>query len=510
MRSTRVNANGALIAYYLVLSLLGSLCFIPKTFGHKIQGVAALDVRAAYHLLHDGVISTSDTPASPSMKREPIPVILFGGWMWLNPTLYDAPSYTNIVNDSALVISMKKMNFVWIFLINMSLCVLAYLISTTLYWRLLVPPFLIAATKFSFLNYFFNTLLPELPAAFFLLWLSIFMLLFVRRPTIARAIGAGVALACLALTKAAAFYLGFCVIPIVAILLLVPQRQYLMRTAAVTAACLTAFLAVTGVWIVRNGIEIGHYRIADRGGDVLAYRVILMGYPILGSIYAYSPPPYRPFVGMLTGNEEKDIMPGGALSGLPGSFITKENSQEIDLRKKRWDIYRDKMMAEGVTIDRAQYSEADSWLTRQALKDYFSTPSSYLVWPLVFAYKGSFFLTDGFRNSQAPQYTLSLVLVINFLVISVGSLVRFRSETCAVFIMPLAIYAFHAFFTHNFLRYNEPLTPFVYLAAAYSFSALANFIARRAPAKYLEWISAIERFWGTHKLEIVLATRPAQ
>ena len=68
---------------------------------------------------------------------------------------------------------------------------------------------------------------------------------------------------------------------------------------------------------------------------MLSYRVILTQYPALGSIYAYSPPAYRGWVGRLTGYSEQDLMPGGVLSGLPGSVIPQEN-KEIDLRYKRW------------------------------------------------------------------------------------------------------------------------------------------------------------------------------
>ena len=84
------------------------------------------------------------------------------------------------------------------------------------------------------------------------------MLLFVRSPTIGRAIGVGVGLACLALTKAAAFYLSFCVIAVLAILLLVRQKLSLRKTAVLVGASLLSFLAINGVWIARNGIELGH------------------------------------------------------------------------------------------------------------------------------------------------------------------------------------------------------------------------------------------------------------
>jgi hypothetical protein len=318
-------------------------------------------------------------------------------------------------------------------------------------------------TNYSFLDGYVDKMLTEPAAVCFLVWSACMLLKFVRLPEKNNAIWLGVSLALLALTKASFFYVSVFAVVIIGLLLYYRQRGLNLTARSAVAASsvvLISFLLVIGIWIVRNGITSGQFRIADRGGDIFYFRVLLMQKPILGSLYAFSPPPYKPLIGDLTGYNREDLKPAGIMEYV---------------KKKRWDIYREMMQSEGVKYSR---SKAQGWLMRKGLEAYITHPSYYLVWPLIFAYRVSFFLTPYARHVPVFVYTVSFLLVCNFLLVTMISLAARQLETVAVFTLPFTYYAFLALVTHGIPRYGEPLTPFIWLAAAYTASAILERLGR--------------------------------
>ena len=58
------------------------------------------------------------------MRPEPLPVLSIATWIWLNLVLYSAKSYEDLWTDSDIVIQLKHENFVWLILLNLSICIL--------------------------------------------------------------------------------------------------------------------------------------------------------------------------------------------------------------------------------------------------------------------------------------------------------------------------------------------------------------------------------------------------
>jgi hypothetical protein len=451
------NLAALFVILYGLLSVLAVFAVSTNISNRELDPDAVQNVRTASHLVHYGIYSYDheEPPVRPTMKREPLPIFVLAGWIMLDNRLSHVRPYERLYSGSALT-ALKQVNLAWAFLTYIGICYLVWITSTSVLWRVIVPPFIILMTNYSFFDSYVDRLLTEPPAACFLVWSACMLLKLVQSPGRNNSIFLGVLLALLALTKAAFFYVSLCLIIILG-LFLYCRRHHLhftvRRAVEVSAVVLASFLLIISIWIVRNGIALGQFRIADRGGDIFYFRVLLMQKPILGSFYAFSPRPYKPLIGELTGYNKEDLKPGGILE-YP--------------KKMRWDLYREMMRAEGVKYSR---SKAQGWLMRKGLEAYITHPSYYLVWPLVFAYRVSFFLTPA-RNLGPFAFTASLLLVCNFLLVTIISLVTRQLETAAVFILPFSYYAFVAVLTHGIPRYGEPLTPFIWLAAAYTASTL--------------------------------------
>ena len=460
------NSSALFVIFYGLLSVLAAFAVSTNISNRELDPDAVQNVRTASHLLHYGIYSYDhkEPPVRPTMKREPLPIFVLAGWIMLDYRLSHLRPYERLYSGFALT-ALKQVNLAWAFLTYIGICYLVWITSTNLSWRVIVPPFIIFMTNYSFFDSYVDRLLTEPPAACFLVWAACMLLKLVQSPGRNNAIRLAVFLALLSLTKAAFFYVSLCLIIVLGLFLY--YRHYrrhdlnftVRRAVAVSAVVLVSFLLVISIWIVRNGIALGQYRIADRGGDIFYFRVLLMQKPILGSLYAFSPRPYKPLIGELTGYNQEDLKSGGILEYA---------------KKMRWDIYREMMRAEGVKYTR---SKAQGWLMRKGLEAYITHPSYYLVWPLVFAYRVSFFLTPA-RNIGPFAFIASLLLVCNFLLVTIISIVTRRLETAAVFILPLTYYAFVAVVTHGIPRYGEPLTPFVWLAAAYTASALLEWLGQ--------------------------------
>lgn len=447
-----------LASFYIGLCLIASALLLGKINDRPLDPDATQNVRTASHLAHFGIFSYDhfEPPSQPTMKREPLPIFALAVLILTNKTLAEARPFDNLFYGEPLLI-LKRINVFWAFLTYCGICLLVFLMYDNIQWRVVVPPIVIFLTNYSFMDQYVNRLTTEAVAAAALVWAAVALLAFVKLPTRNYAIAVGIALACAALVKAALFYVSIFAITTIAILFFITnaEKQTIRRHRAAFLVLVASFLAVVGIWVGRNAIELNQFRIADRGGDAFYFRVLLMQKPIFGSVYAFSPRQYREVIGRVTGYTDEDLKQGGKLEYV---------------KKKRWDIYREMMRREGVKLSR---SKAQSWLTRKAIKEYVKHPSYYLVWPFVFAYRGSFFLTprgDTRIVSASPSilYHMSLALVLNFLAVGIISFFRRDLRTYAVFALPLGYFLFHAIVTHSLNRYNEPITPFVWLAAAYS------------------------------------------
>ena len=108
-------------------------------------------------------------------------------------------------------------------------------------------------------------------AAFLLLGHTAFAAIMWRRPRIVTGVSSGVALGLLALTKAVFQYwlVGIAVVLFTGLWLETDRRRTLLPACV---ALVLAALAVTTPWMARNAVEVGHFGISGRDGEVLAIR----------------------------------------------------------------------------------------------------------------------------------------------------------------------------------------------------------------------------------------------
>lgn len=129
---------------------------------------------------------------------------------------------------------------------------------------------------------------PSLLAGFFLLGHAALAAQTWRRPRISTGALSGVCLGALALTKAIfQYWLAGAAIVLAAGLCLDPGRRR-ARLPACSALVIAAWM-LTLPWMVRNAVQVGHFGISGRDGEVLAIRAEYgrMTWPEVGAAFAY-------------------------------------------------------------------------------------------------------------------------------------------------------------------------------------------------------------------------------
>jgi hypothetical protein len=463
---------------YLAFALIVACYFAFDTSATLTDGPinrssdAHQNARIAYHLVHTGVWGYDDVETDkphPQMKREPLPILAIAAVLMVDPDF--SGSYTIAQLTSApLVKRVKVVNVFWVAVA----CIFMLLLCKEIFPNIIVAGVIgllaLAASNAMFFSRHADNLFTEIPASALMLGSSWCAVRFVRRRTTSRAIGLGVSLGALALTKAAFFYVG---VGFVVLLLIMdlraspsPVRAFFRDARFSYAAIMLAFLATLGPWVLRNAIEFGKPQIAKRGADVLALRVLITEQPLTGSLYAFSPDAYRPFLGPLWGYSPQDLQPGGKLFAI------------LDAKHKRFDIYRKRMEAEGV----ASHGHADeAWLRKFAFGYIAQHPVRYLASIAVFAYRGMWFLDWAqlapWMGPLTRAHAAALTLVC-FLAIFFDALFRGNRVLIAALGLSIGSLFFYALFSHNIPRYNAPNTPFVILSLLWLIEATARkFIA---------------------------------
>lgn len=219
-------------------------------------------------------VSTADTPTvKPDDLREPVTSFLISLGMrafidlnrhrlscFLSPSMPCASlvndlTYLNVVLFSAIVL----MTYVAAFTITGS-TLAALLASFVMASNTVLPSYMRVFTS-------------EMPAALFVLIHAWFLFLaFKRRPRPLYALGAGIALGVLILTKAVFFYWLLLLVGILPVAILVCRRDLRKQVLVTGLVALAPACAMAGTWIARNYIDFGEAVVAQRGPIVLALR----------------------------------------------------------------------------------------------------------------------------------------------------------------------------------------------------------------------------------------------
>jgi hypothetical protein len=212
--------------------------------------------------------------------------------------------------------------------------------------------------------------------------------------------------------------------------------------------------------MTRNYILIGDFSIAARGGDVLAYRALIMEYPLSGAVYVYSPEPGRPLIGRVTGYSEDDLLD-------PESIGLLNRNLNPNLAKQRWDVYRERMAEAGFEYPGMRASEP--WIQNRAVEQFRSDLPKYLASIPVFYYRAMWgvFLDPSGGGATVLGRTIPAVLGIalalmthlSLWAILLASLVKRNPVLFAVAGISCGWLLFHAMVTHNIPRYSVLVVP---------------------------------------------------
>lgn len=255
-------------------------------------------VTMAYNMAKYNVssISTDDTPQiQPDYFRGPAPSFLLSLPMrMMNLDRYPLSCLLekNLPCDHVMKWE-RIVNALVVLLVIPGVYLATYWLTMSYGWALAAAATI--ATS-SILASFVPVYSSELFGALFLLWHSVFFYGAVSgRHRILYAIGSGVFLTALILTKAVYLYWMFCLL-IFAIVALVLPRRFDSRAVGVTLVfVLVPAIAGVGAWMVRNHAISGEFALAGRAESVMAIRA---GYTTISwkqylSGYAY----FTPYVG---------------------------------------------------------------------------------------------------------------------------------------------------------------------------------------------------------------------
>ena len=449
---------------YLLLAIASAFFFSLLTFlyttGAPNLKDGAQNTRAAYHLVHAGVISISkketEAPA-PQMRREPLPIVATAAFLMLHPA-FNKPYTIADLQDGSLTETVKGVNAFWRFLAALFVFLLCLELFSS--WRVAGA---MAAICLLISEFFFfarpgivDRMYTELPEVALMLIASWCAVRFVRHRTKPLAISLGVALGLLVLVKAYFIYVGLGFI----VLLLVtdrPKNFQSSRGKSTWGGLLSKYAMIVGVmlvtvapWLARNAVEFGKLQIVSgTDASVLAIRMFLMEQPLFGGLYMYSPNFLRKrVVGPLTGYTDKDLGPGGRLNKL----ATAKEKSSLTLAER--------MQAKGYQGDKSD------WARRAALNYAAHNPLRYAASTGVFAYKGIWFMT---LAGVIPN----ILAILCFFGVFFGALITRDQVLIAAFGLPAGLFFFISIFTHALTRYNSPMTPFIVLAGLWLLAALA-------------------------------------
>jgi hypothetical protein len=455
--------------FYKWFALVAAACFALLTFGYttekSIMKDGAQNTRAAYHLVHTGVMSLDKLEVEsprPQMLREPLPIVVTAAFMLLHPA-FNTPYTIAELTEGRLTETVKGVSAFWRFLA----AIFVFLLCMELFPDRRVAAAMAVLCLIVSENIFFaapgivDRMYTELPEVALMLLAAWFTVRFTRSKTNWRAVLVGLALGALALTKVSFLYIGIGFI----FLLFAMEGLRLLRSApkdrswssffSLYAVIALAMFGTVAPWIGRNSIEFANPQIAS-GTDtsVLGIRMLLTEQPLLGGLYMFSPSGVRKLViGPLTGYTDKDLNQGGRLEQLAA------------VKEKKWDVLKQRMAAEGHQADPGK------WARHAALDAAIQSPLRYIASVGVFAYKGMWFLREG-------GVFFNVVALGCFFAVFFGAIFTGNQLLVAAFGLPAGLFFFVSIFTHALTRYNVAMTPFVIIAVLWLLTTLVRKVWR--------------------------------
>jgi len=416
----------ALISLFVLVSLINS---------DPIVADGKENLITASNLIRFGIFSSvPDGPPHPDMKREPAWPTLAAGLLFVTGLQQIEPDQLAVRHQALF----KGMNIVFLALVVGLTSGLAWFWTrrrATAWIISLVVALAVLTTTPRLINQFNNE-----PLAMLLLLVASALTLFATKGTWRSAIGLGLALGFLALTKAQFLYISF--VPIAAL-------GFIRKNKKQGGFALLIFALVVTPWIIRNAITFDKPAISERGKTVAAVRMIMVvehrQNELACMAFAFTPPKWREKIGGMLGISRQDFNQGGR-----GERLNREICFDMGLEKVACAPFPEDVaaMREGDWRKAVQYFYR-GMVAGQEIEDKrlrfadiaplsFDNIMRYIRTIPLFAWRGMGF-------SVFPWLSI-------FLTISAFALIFTRLRPFAV--LTISTHLFHLLLTHNIPRYH--------------------------------------------------------
>jgi hypothetical protein len=482
-------------AVNLSLWIAGALAALVLAFSwsrmitdERIDGDDLQTLKMAVNLRYHGVASLdAEPPYTPSMYREPLPVVTTAIAIALaDAVLGNAGSEAYLAGDRARLV--KLQNLFWLALLCVSAFWATYLLTSSRLLgalaALLMNFDVIPLAEVGLRPLLVDTLMSEVSAAALLLAAGAFLVAAMRTRRVAHFAWAGLCFGMLALTKAAFLYVfvGFAVLFLAIAMIGVRKSPAIARLGPVAALAI-AFAAVVVPWMGRNYVQLGEFQLAERGGVVLYLRALkndMTPDEYRGAFYFWAPPPLQPAIGRILGFSSSDLQRGGRLQRLnrkpEADFYRDDIAAWRNAKPEETITFIRRALAEQLLLERlaAEGGEsaqpADSVLQQRAISMIAENPARHLATTPLFLWRGAFF---------------ALPVLLAALVYAVWR----RDYALGVFVLPgLGTIMFFGLLTHFLPRYSTPVVPMevvtVVVLAWCAVSALWRAHAQRFTSKW--------------------------
>jgi 4-amino-4-deoxy-L-arabinose transferase-like glycosyltransferase len=308
----------------------------------------------------------------------------------------------------------------------------------------------------------FDRLRSELPTAALLVIGSLLLSAGWKHGTPWWAVVAGIAFGMLALVKASFLYVFAGVVMIIVVTAAMQWVRARDRRATLLGLLvLSGFVIAVAPWMCRNYVHFGTFSIAERGGGVLAIRVMKDQMTLeeyIGSFYVWAPHGLQPLVGAALGFSPDDLERGGRLQRLnrrpTSDFYAEDIFWEKAGRPDRVVSYYRKARAAHVqlkselTARGEDPAQSDAILQERSLAYIREQPWRHLAVTIPMLWRGALF-------------------TIPVLAFTLWHAVRRRNWALARFGLPaFGLVMFYALFSHFIPRYGAPVFPAVIVCVA--------------------------------------------
>ena len=416
---------------------------------------ASQNLRSALNFLHHGIYSEAPLSDSvlPGYRREPAPNLILSFYLGILSKIVPGFDYQSFPVDPALVWMSKWINLGYI---------TALFVSVWLLVRRLIASYLAAdlvtLPLFCLINSFFvisqvNNLNTELPAALFLVWISLGLILAEQSRHWSWICISGLCFGLLILTKAVAAYVGLIAIPLLS--LCISNCLQLRRFFKVLALFSLGFALIVMPWIYRNHHEFDRLVVARGAGDVLLIRSVfntMNDQEFANSFYVYAPKVIRDDVlGPLMGLSQDDLECGLALD----RFNRNLDCDKVAIKEKRYNDVRSFYQIGKRALPRSMDLKREQKQS-EAVNRIMADPKQHLAVTLPMAWRGLW----SFGSKISPSaVALNLASYLALFVAPVLGVIQKRFVWIYISLVPIGNFLFYASFSHFLPRYSEPIIP---------------------------------------------------